>query len=160
MTETVTVLMWATALGCGLVAGVFFAFSTFVMAGLRRLPAGAGLAAMRSINVTAVTPAFMTLLFGTAAAGLALAATGLTERHVAYVPWAVASAAVYLVGVVGMTAGFHVPRNDALARLDPDGADATGAWRHYARVWTAGNHVRTVAALVSAALLAGGHGAS
>ena len=28
----------ATALGCGLVAGVFFAFSTFVMPALKRLP--------------------------------------------------------------------------------------------------------------------------
>ncbi|MCD6054620.1 MAG: putative integral rane protein [Rubrobacteraceae bacterium] len=35
----------ASALGCGLVAGVFFAFSTFVMAALRRLKPEEGIAA-------------------------------------------------------------------------------------------------------------------
>ena len=39
------------ALGCGLIAGVFFAFSTFVMKALARLPSGEGMAAMQSINV-------------------------------------------------------------------------------------------------------------
>jgi uncharacterized membrane protein len=63
-----------TALGCGLVAGVFFAFSSFVMAALKRLPAAEGIAAMQSINILAVTPIFMTALFGTAVACLGLAA--------------------------------------------------------------------------------------
>jgi hypothetical protein len=36
----------ASALGCGLVAGVFFAFSTFVMAALRRLKPEEGIAAI------------------------------------------------------------------------------------------------------------------
>ncbi len=35
---------------CGLVAGVFFAFSTFVMSGLARLPPADGIRAMQSIN--------------------------------------------------------------------------------------------------------------
>src|SRR5215204_4121571 len=37
----------AAALGCGVVAGVFFAFSSFVMAAFARLPAGQGIAAMQ-----------------------------------------------------------------------------------------------------------------
>jgi len=57
----------ATALGCGLVAGVFFAFSTFMMHALARLPAAQGIEAMQSINRTAVTPLFMTALMGTVA---------------------------------------------------------------------------------------------
>jgi len=36
------------ALGCGLIAGVFFAFSTFVMKALARLPTSHGIAAMQS----------------------------------------------------------------------------------------------------------------
>ena len=66
-----------TALGCGLIAGAFFAFSTFVMPALKRLPTGGGIAAMQSINVLAVTPVFMTALFGTAAACLGLGAWAL-----------------------------------------------------------------------------------
>jgi uncharacterized membrane protein len=56
------------ALGCGLVAGVFFAFSTFVMKALARLPAPQGIAAMQSINVIVINPWFMTAFLGTAAA--------------------------------------------------------------------------------------------
>lgn len=57
----------AAVVGTGAIGGVFFAFSTFVMQGLGRLPAPDGIAAMQRINETAVRPAFMTALFGTAA---------------------------------------------------------------------------------------------
>jgi uncharacterized membrane protein len=49
------VLTLFAALGCGLVAGVFFAFSTFVMKALARLPAEQGIAAMQAINAAAAT---------------------------------------------------------------------------------------------------------
>ena len=57
------------AVGCATVGGVMFGFSSFVMAGLARLPAPQGIAAMQSINITAVRPAFMTVLLGTATPG-------------------------------------------------------------------------------------------
>ena len=41
-----------------------------------------------------------------------------------------------------LTAVYHVPHNDALARVH---ADDTAAWRSYYSGWTAWNHVRTVA---------------
>jgi uncharacterized membrane protein len=50
------VLTLFAALGCGLVAGVFFAFSTFVMKALARLPAEQGIAAMQAINVAVRSP--------------------------------------------------------------------------------------------------------
>jgi uncharacterized membrane protein len=59
-------LALVSALGCGLMAGAFFAFSAFVMNALARLPPAQGIAAMRSINVAAITPAFTGALFGTA----------------------------------------------------------------------------------------------
>jgi uncharacterized membrane protein len=90
MTGVLYAATLATALGCGLVAGVFFAFSTFVMPALKRLPPAHGIAAMQSINTVAVTPAFMTALFGTAtawnhlraAASLAAAAALTIALHV------------------------------------------------------------------------------
>lgn len=45
------VLKLLAALGCGLIAGVFFAFSTFVMSALARLQPAQGIAAMQSINM-------------------------------------------------------------------------------------------------------------
>ncbi len=143
----------ATALGCGLIAGVFFAFSTFVMPALKRLPPAHGIGAMQSINELAVTPAFMTALFGTAAACLGLVAwavISLGERPAALV---LAGGALYIVGTIGVTIARNVPLNDKLAKVHPQGAEAAGRWDEYVTKWTAWNHVRTVAALAAAATL-------
>ena len=72
-------LVVVTALGCGLMGGAFFAFSSFVMSGLKRLPTEQGIAAMQSINITAVTPAFMTALFATAAGCIAVVIAALVD---------------------------------------------------------------------------------
>jgi uncharacterized membrane protein len=37
--------------------------------------------------------------------------------------------------------------------MDPESADASGAWERYLVQWTAGNHVRAAAALGSAVTL-------
>ena len=143
----------ATALGCGLIAGVFFAFSTFVMPALRRLTPERGIAAMQSINVLALTPVFMAALFGTAAASLGLvvwAVISWGERPAALV---IAGCVLYLVGTIGVTIACNVPLNDGLATLLPQGADAADRWNEYVTKWTAWNHVRTVAALAAAAML-------
>ena len=142
-----------TALGCGLIAGVFFAFSTFVMPALKRLPPAQGIAAMQSINKLAVTPAFMTALFGTAVACLGLVAWAVIswgERPAALV---LAGGALYLVGAIVVTTARNVPLNDGLATLHPQGADAAGRWDAYVARWTAWNHMRVVASLAAAATL-------
>lgn len=54
--------------------------------------------------------------------------------------------------MVIVTAGFHVPRNNALAEIDAGVPDAVGAWRRYASEWTRGNHVRALAGAVAAVL--------
>ena len=56
------------ALGCGLMAGLFFAFSVSVMKALGRLPSAEGIAAMQSINVAIINPVFLAAFFGTATA--------------------------------------------------------------------------------------------
>lgn len=58
MNTTLTTLATATAGGCALIGGVFFAFSSFVMNGLGRVSEPAGLEAMQGINVAAVRPLF------------------------------------------------------------------------------------------------------
>jgi uncharacterized membrane protein len=145
------VLTAGTALGCGLAAGVFFAFSSFVMSGLDRLPAGEAIAAMQSINVTAVRPLFMTALFGTAAACIPLIVIGFRHRQERVGVLLLIGAGLYLLGTIGLTMGYHVPRNDALALLDPKRPDSAAAWHDYVVAWTRANHVRSVAALGAAA---------
>jgi uncharacterized membrane protein len=153
MSGVLYVAILATALGCGLNAGVFFAFSAFVMPALKRLPPAQGIAAMQSINKLAVTPAFMAALFGTAVACLGLvgwAAISSGERPAVLM---IAGGALYLVGTIGVTIACNVPLNDGLATLLPQSADAAGRWEEYVTKWTAWNHVRTVAALAAAAVL-------
>lgn len=132
-------------LGTGLVAGVFCAFSTFVMRGLAELPPAQGVAAMNSINRTAVTPAFMSLFMGSA---VLCAVIGV----VTFVLWPedgtaelLTGSALYLSGSFGVTAMANVPRNNALLELAPGSPEATALWPSYVREWTLWNHVRTVA---------------
>ena len=142
-----------TALGCGLVAGVFFAFSTFVMAALRRLKPEEGIAAMQSINILAVTPVFMTALFGTAAACLGLIAWAVTSWGEGPSALVLAGGALYFLSTIGVTIAFNVPLNNRLAKLDPQSAEAPVRWDRFLTRWTAWNHVRTIAALAAAATL-------
>src|SRR3712207_1017938 len=101
MADALVALTLITALGCGLSAGALFAFSSFVMRALARLPAAQGIAAMQSINVVAVTPVFMTALFGTAVACAALGVWALADWDDSYGPWLLAGSALYLAGPVG-----------------------------------------------------------
>ena len=149
-----TALTLVAVLGAALNAGVFFAFSAVVMPALDRLPPGGATAAMQSINVTAVRPAFMTVLFGTAALCLVLvvrAALHLGDRPS---PWLLAGGALFLLGVIAVTIAANVPRNDALAALDPGAAGTAQDWVTYVREWSRWNHVRTVAGALAAGAFA------
>src|SRR5918998_4961668 len=141
------------ALGCATMAGVFFAFSAFVMKALARLPAAQGVAAMQAINVAAVTPTFMVALFGTAVACGALVLFALFAWDERFAPYLLVGGALYLVGTILLTIAYHVPRNEALARVEPHETDAENHWRRYLSDWTAWNHVRAAAALAAAAVL-------
>jgi uncharacterized membrane protein len=147
------VLTLLAALGCGMMAGVFFAFSAFVMKALARLPAEQGVAAMQAINVVAVTPAFMAALFGTAVVCAALAVWAFFAWDERFAPYLLAGSVLYLVGTILLTITYHVPRNEALARVEPHSADAQRHWTRYLSGWTAWNHVRAAAALAAAATL-------
>ena len=147
------VVTLVASIGAGLVAGVFFAFSTFIMRALRELPDAQGISAMQAINRAAPTPLFMTALFGSAVVCVALAVSALTRLGEPAARYQLAGSAVYLAGVV-LTIVYHVPSNDALAVVDPAGAGAAGVWRHYVTGWTAWNHVRTLTSLAAAVILA------
>lgn len=143
------ILTTAAATGSGLAGGVFFAFSTFVMTALRKLPPAQGVAAMQSINRQAPTPPFMTLLFGTAVVAAALGVDAVAHRDQAGAAWRFAGTAAYLA-VIALTAAYHVPRNNRLAGLDPATAEAATYWRTYLTQWTGANHLRTVGCAAAA----------
>jgi len=142
-----------SALGCGLIAGVFFAFSAFVMPALARVPPAQGIAAMRSINVAALRWPFMAAFFGTAASCALLAVGSLFWRQDHFDSYLFISGVIYLVGTVLVTVLFNVPRNEKLIDVRSDSVEGTELWSRYMAEWTAWNHVRALASLLAAALL-------
>ena len=140
------ILTITAAVGAGVSGGVFFAFSTFVMKALGRLPAAEGISAMKAMNKTAPTPLFMLALFGTAVVSIALSAVALRHLDQRWAVYVLTGTALYLVCVI-LTMVYHVPHNDALALVDPAGPGAAHAWAQYLSPWTSWNHVRTVTAL-------------
>ena len=152
MTDLTTWLTLVSALGCGLIGGVFFAFSAFVMKALRDLPANQGIAAMQSINIAVINPIFMTAFFGTAALCLVLTVMSVFGWQKPRSVYIILGGLLYLIGTILVTILFNVPRNNALAAVSPASPDAASLWTGYVNSWTAWNHVRTLSALAAAAL--------
>ena len=146
-------LTFLTALGCALVAGIFWAFSSFVMGALARISPPSGIAAMQSINVVVLNPGFLGLFMGTALACAVLLVYAVVHWQAAGALCLMVGSLLYIVGTFGVTMAFNVPRNNALARQDPASPEAAGFWRGYVAGWTMWNHVRTLAALLAAVLL-------
>jgi uncharacterized membrane protein len=144
-----TSLLWFSAIGCGLMAGVYFAFSAFVMTSLGRIDQAAGIAAMNSINVVILRSLFMPLFFGTTLAGAALALLSFFRWGEFGAIAMFAGGVIYVIGMFLVTVIFNVPLNDALAAVDPSTAQGASLWARYLQDWTFWNHVRTVASLAA-----------
>jgi uncharacterized membrane protein len=153
ITQQQLLLKLLSTLGCGLIAGVFFAFSTFVMAALAKLPAAQGIAAMQSINIVVINPWFMSAFLGTTIACLLLAIFSLVKWHQPGAAQLLIGSLLYLVGTFLVTIAFNVPLNEALAVVKPDSSEAAKLWSNYLNQWTFWNHVRTGMALAAAAVL-------
>lgn len=126
MTDSLlTILTILAALGCGLNAGVFFAFSTFVMPALAKLPPAQGIA-VAALAVLAAWPS----------AG-----------------WLVLAGLLQPAGNLAVTMLANVPLNNRLATVVPDSVEGATVWADYLKRWTAWNHVRTLTALAAMALL-------
>jgi uncharacterized membrane protein len=147
--NALTVLVVASAVASVLVGGVFFAFSAFVMRALASLPPAQGVLAMQRINVTVINPLFLGIFLGNVPL---LGVTVFLARHASQsFAWLLISFVVYLIGSVGVTMAFNVPRNNKLASLEPTSAAAATYWLVYVREWLTWNHVRCIASLASAA---------
>jgi uncharacterized membrane protein len=141
-------------LGCGTIAGVFFAFSTFVMKALARRPSAEGIAAMQAINITVINPWFMTVFVGTALICMALVIFSLFQWQQPNAIYLLVGSLLYVIGTFVATIVFNIPLNDALAIVKPDSLEGANLWAKYLTDWTFWNSVRTIAALVASGLLA------
>ncbi len=154
MSTLAEVLVFTAILSSAVIGGVFFAFSSFIMGSLGRLPSEQGIAAMQSINIVVINKSFLGTFFGTAILCIVLIVMAFTGD--AGIPWQVTVGAfAYLVGTILVTVAGNVPLNNELANQEPRSEQAKQVWDKYLVVWTRLNTVRTVAALVAAGLMTG-----
>lgn len=148
---TATLLATATALlACAVIAGVFFAFSSFVMQSLARLPPGHGIGAMQAINIVVINRSFLGVFFAGAVLSL-LAGVLALSQPLGLAGWCiVAGAALYLVGTFLATVVGNIPLNRQLAAMNTSDGAAHAFWADYLERWTWWNHVRTTCALLAA----------
>ena len=149
--ELISTVAVSATLGAALVAGIFFAFSTFVMTALSRLLPEQGIAAMQSINVAVLNPWFFAVFFGTALGSIALALLGIFYWGAAGSTYLVSGSLLYLIGCFLVTIVFNVPLNHALAAVEPGSKEGAEMWTRYLSTWTTWSHLRTVASLAAAA---------
>jgi len=145
--KAATVLILASALSSALVAGIFYAFSSFVMPALARIQSSEGIHAMNSINVTVITPSFMALFMGSALLGIVLGGWSLFSISQPDSQLVLLGCLLYVVGCFGVTMVFNVPLNNRLAATSP--ADGNLFWQGYLQTWTLWNTVRTAAAALA-----------
>jgi uncharacterized membrane protein len=148
-----TLLIWASALGALLIAGVFFAFSNFIMPAFARISASQGMPVMQSINITVLNPLFLSIFAGTAVLAGILAAMAVFGGASAGSLRIIAAALFYIIGCFGVTMVLNVPLNDALAKADALSAEGAAFWADFLKSWTFWNSVRTLASLAAGALL-------
>jgi uncharacterized membrane protein len=144
-----TVLLWTAAIGSGLMAGVYFAFSGFTMKSFGSQKTAQSIAAMNSINETILRSWFMPLFFGSTIVSVLLVLVSIANWGEAGSGLGLIAGIVYFIGMFVSTVLFNVPLNNSLSRQDPDSANAGQVWSHYLSNWTRWNHLRTVSSLVT-----------
>lgn len=148
----VTAFLWAAALGSGLIAGVYFAFSGFIMQAFDKMNTTQSIAAMNAINETILRSWFMPLFFGSSIISLCLIIVAFVHWGEAGTELTLIAGLVYFIGMFVCTVVFNVPLNNSLATTDPDSDNAHQVWSRYLNTWTKWNHLRTLSSLVTCVL--------
>ncbi len=139
------ILLWVSAISVGLMAGVYFTFSAFIMRSLDAIEAPAGMLAMQSINRIIVKSSFLPIFFGSTLACAALAVIAVIDLATAGAIWMLIGGVLYVVGMFVVTVAGNVPLNNRLEAAAAGGPEGSAMWAEYMTKWTAWNHVRTLA---------------
>lgn len=139
------VLLWFSIVACGLIAGLYFAFSAFIMQALGSIDRAAGIAAMNAINRVILRSPFVPLFFGSSIASLLLAAIAIFNWGMPGSAALLSGGMVYFFGQFVVTMFCNVPLNSKLTATDPADVTQAATWQDYLTRWTRWNHVRTIA---------------
>jgi len=149
-----TTIIILAIVGAGIVTGLLFAFSNFIMRAFADLPNDKGMFTMQRINETIINPVFLLLFFGTPILCCLIAIKSISQFNAPNSLLLLLGAFAYLIGPFGITVLFNVPLNNQLAKAKPTSADE--AWPIYQIRWQRWNHIRTYIGVASIFLLATG----
>ena len=144
MVQLLNMALVLGTLGCGAMAGIYYAFSGFIMRALDTTGPETATPAMVAINQIILGSGFMVLFFGTSLLCLVLLIAALILQPPGHRLIA-GAAGTYLLGMLAVTMLRNVPLNQALA------IQGVPAWPDYLRDWSFWNHIRTAASAVAAA---------
>jgi len=147
-------LLSLAALSTGLMAGIYFAFSSFIMQAFEKIEEEQAIAAMNSINETILRSWFMPLFFGSSIISVILLFSTLSESGQFNSYLIITACIIYIVGMLVSTALFNVPLNKALANVASTHLASHITWSDYLKKWTFWNHVRMLASLFSCIMFA------
>ena len=137
-------------LSTALVAGVFLAFSDFIMRALKLSNPIGAIESMQEINVTVFRSVFLTTFFALVPAMIGLSIYLVSRLESAATSLVLAGTGIYILTVVPVTIVGNVPMNQKLAKMNSSSPETITYWRRYGTGWTRLNHVRTIGSFASA----------
>jgi len=150
--DIATFILWTAALGSGLMTGVYFAFSGFIMKAFRKIEPSHSVAAMNAINETILHSLFMPLFFGSSIISVLLVIVAINDWGESGAILALIAGLIYFIGMFICTIVFNVPLNNSLAKMEYGSGNAQQVWLHYMSNWTNWNHLRTISSLITCVL--------
>ena len=140
-------LLFFSLIGSGLIAGIFFAFSNFIMKAFGVLSQSNGVAAMQEINRKVMNLFFFLFFMGTAGTSLVLIILSFVTSLDS---WIVLSGSLfYFIGCFLVTGTRNVPLNNQLEAVNAEDNGSQDVWERYLKSWTMCNHIRTASSLIA-----------
>lgn len=131
----------------GIMAGIYFAFSVFIMKSLAELPAIHAAQAMNKINTVILKSLFLPIFVGTTVAYVGLLVWSLLNWQGEPSLWVVIAAIAYVFGMFVVTVVGNVPLNNQLQQSADSESKLIETWQLYLKQWTRFNHIRTISCI-------------
>ncbi len=162
MAQVQVFLLWFSAVGCAVIGGVYFAFSTFMMPILARLEKVLMMKAMQLFNgvfqpsllmlLAVGLMLLMLLFFGTMLAGVILAMLSLMNWSAHESKLIMLASLIYVGGMLLVRVLLSESLDNTLVTAQVSSADSVPVWIRYLTDWTFLNYVRTVASIVASVI--------
>lgn len=137
----------------GLMAGIYFAFSTFIMKALNQLPSLQAAQAMNKINDIIVNTIFLPIFFGSTLWYAGMIVWALADWQSGRSLLVIIAGLTYILGMFVVTAFGNVPLNNKLKASASSDSSLKEYWKVYLRAWIQLNYLRTLSCITSCAVL-------